>query len=106
VYRNPEEVRAFSVVLVCVQPFLYGPYYVYIAQSTSMGFAVLFALFCGFITVGLLSMSRLMEDPFTEHHVDGVRVTGLFAEVEYCLHATLEVRCGSGLIRRRVSKWY
>jgi hypothetical protein len=139
VYRNPEEIRAFSIVLVCLQPFLYGPYYIYVAQSTSVGFAVLFALFCGFITVrmmwsvvhmlcwmlarrscsrsaawlhavaseapvrrardalprsiaaclptkyiqrtmwvtqvGLLTMSRLMEDPFNEQHVDGVRVS-------------------------------
>jgi hypothetical protein len=137
VYRNPEEIRAFSIVLVCLQPFLYGPYYIHVAQSTSVGFAVLFALFCGFITVrvmwsvvrllgsmlarrscsrsgawlhgsqrpvrrardalprsiaaclptkciqrimwvtqvGLLTMSRLMEDPFNEEHVDGVRVS-------------------------------
>ena len=59
-YRNPEEIRAFSIVLVCLQPFLYGPYYVYVAQSTSVGFAVLFALFCGFITVRIIGQSQLV----------------------------------------------
>lgn len=35
-------------------------------------------------------MSRLLEDPFNELHMDGIRVSAIFLEIEYALYSYLD----------------
>ena len=90
VYRNPEEIRALSNVLVLIQPFLYGPYFMHVLETTNLPYVLILSLFTALITAGLLTISRICEDPFNERHTDGVRVTAVFREIDYSLHSTLE----------------
>jgi hypothetical protein len=92
-YRTPQIFRAFSRVYVLLMPFMYGPYYAYLAEEaggkkigeSGFSLAVIFAIAVQLAVSGLVNLLVGLEDPFATKgkyagHFDTIRVADLAEE--------------------------
>jgi hypothetical protein len=66
-YRTPQATRSFGRAYIYILPWLSGPYFAWVFQSTNsnMAFTITLAIFTFLILLGLLNTQQSLEDPYT-----------------------------------------
>ncbi len=72
-YRTPITLRAYSRVFIYSFPVLYGPYFVYAAQSYSVGLEYMMPVLFSFILVSLDNIQGHLESPFDQVGEDDIK---------------------------------
>ncbi|ETW07504.1 hypothetical protein H310_02008 [Aphanomyces invadans] len=77
-YRTPQATRSFTRLFILILPFFYGPYYIYLIESsdgqTSFAFALVLSAMTSITMIGIFNVEKALEDPFTEEGLDGVQI--------------------------------
>lgn len=63
-YRTPQATRSFGRVYLLILPWLSGPYFAWIFESTSYAYAITLSCMTFLIVYGLLTTQHSLEDPF------------------------------------------
>lgn len=63
-YRSPQATRSFGRAYIFVLPWLCGPYFAWVYESTSYVYSIVLAVFTFLILLGLLNTQQGLEDPF------------------------------------------
>lgn len=63
-YRTPQATRSFGRAYILLLPWLTGPYFVWVFESTSLAYAIILASFTFLVLLGLLHAQQSLEDPF------------------------------------------
>lgn len=63
-YRTPQATRSFGRVYILLLPWVCGPYFTWVAEETSIVFALVLGGFEFLVLLGLLNAQRALEDPF------------------------------------------
>ena len=72
-YRTPITLRAYSRVFIYSFPVIYGPYFVYAAQSYSVGLEYMMPVLFSFILVSLDNIQAHLESPFDQVGEDDIK---------------------------------
>ena len=72
-YPTPITLRAYSRVFIYSFPVLYGPYFVYAAQSYSAGLEYMMPVLFSFILVSLDNIQAHLESPFDQVGEDDIK---------------------------------
>ena len=72
-YRTPITLRAYSRVFIYSFPVLYGPYFVFAAQSYSVGLEYMMPVVFSFILVSLDNIQMHLESPFDQIGEDDIK---------------------------------
>ncbi|KAF0719713.1 Aste57867_835 [Aphanomyces stellatus] len=84
-YRTPQATRSFTRLFILILPLFYGPYYVYLIESsdgqTSFAFALALSAMTSLVMIGIYNVEKAMEDPFTEEGLDGVQIDLAFQRI-------------------------
>lgn len=72
-YRTPITLRAYSRVFIYSFPVLYGPYFVHVAQSYSVGLEYMMPVVFSFILVSLDNIQMHLENPFDQIGEDDIK---------------------------------
>ncbi len=72
-YRTPITLRAYSRVFIYSFPVIYGPYFVYAAQSYSVGLEYMMPVLFSFILVSLDNIQGHLESPFDQVGEDDIK---------------------------------
>jgi hypothetical protein len=72
-YRTPITLRAYSRVFIYTFPVLYGPYFVFAAQSYSVGLEYMMPVLFSFILVSLDNIQNHLESPFDQVGEDDIK---------------------------------
>ncbi|OQR83171.1 hypothetical protein ACHHYP_15047, partial [Achlya hypogyna] len=84
-YRTPQATRSFTRLIILLLPLFYGPYYVYMINSseghTSFAFALVMSAMTSLVMIGIFNVEKALEDPFTEEGLDGVQVDVAFRRI-------------------------
>ena len=82
-YRTPQALRAFARLYIAAHCFFTGPYYAWIALTSSLAFALCLSIFTAVSMVGLLRVAISLEDPFDQRDgLDDVHVSRTFSDIE------------------------
>jgi hypothetical protein len=63
-YRTPQATRSFGRVYIFILPWISGPYFAWVFESTNYSFTLTLAGFTFIVMLGLLNAQKGMEDPF------------------------------------------
>lgn len=88
-YRTPQGTRSFARVFIHLMPWLYGPYFVWVAHTLSKErhamAAFLFSLVLSISTeiamVGLYNVQRALQDPFDGQGFDDIHTETMCNEI-------------------------
>jgi hypothetical protein len=72
-YPTPITLRAYSRVFIYSFPVLYGPYFVFAAQSYSVGLEYMMPVLFSFILVSLDNIQAHLESPFDQLGEDDIK---------------------------------
>ncbi len=72
-YRTPVTLRSYSRVFIYAFPIIYGPYFVYIAESFSPGLEYAMPVIFSFILVSLDNIQVHLENPFDQLGEDDIK---------------------------------
>jgi hypothetical protein len=114
-YRTPQATRSFGRAYILLLPWLAGPYFVWVFESTSLAYAMVLASFTFLVLLGLMNAQQSLEDPFiTEHDsvtpgIDNVKLefemaTVLQAMAQYYENSDLKQSYEKFNIRRAASE--
>jgi hypothetical protein len=67
-YRTPQATRSFGRVYTLLLPWMMGPYWAWVAETTSTAYATLLAAFTLVVLLGLLNVQQGLEDPFVSDY--------------------------------------
>merc|ERR1712176_858725 len=102
-YRTPLTLRAMTRVTVQLLPWVYGPYWVYIANGrVGQQFAYAFACVISLLLIALLNLEDQMENPFRHGYIDAIRVKD---EFELC-RVGLATCTGYKDLSERAEEWH
>ncbi|GKY97191.1 hypothetical protein MPSEU_000677500 [Mayamaea pseudoterrestris] len=63
-YRTPQATRSFGLTYILALPWMSGPYFAYVYESTNMAMTTSMAAFTFLVMLGLLNTQKCLEDPF------------------------------------------
>ena len=66
-YRTPQATRSFGRAFIFFLPWLNGPYFAHVYQSTNYTFVMILAVFTYLVLLGLLNTQCGLEDPFVSN---------------------------------------
>mmetsp|Transcript_6890 Transcript_6890/g.14064 ORF Transcript_6890/g.14064 Transcript_6890/m.14064 type:complete len:583 (-) Transcript_6890:104-1852(-) len=93
-YRTPQATRAFGRAYMYLLPWLVGPYFAWVLNSTEheyrYAFALTLAAFTYLVLLGLLNTQRGMEDPFVPDESSGWTPGVDNLKLEYEFASTLQ----------------
>lgn len=99
VYRTTIALRALARVTILALPFIYGPYWLYIASGGNgklqtgtysngeLAFAMVFCAFFELLLISMLQLALSLENPYSPHGRESVRVV---EELSLCREALEE----------------
>ena len=80
-YRTPTSLRAFSDFFIILLPFIYGPYFAYLATEVSVGLEFVMPVLFSVVLVALDNIQAQLENPFDKIGEDDIHInTELFLE--------------------------
>jgi hypothetical protein len=63
-YRTPQATRSFGLAYILILPWMSGPYFAYVFETTNYAFTLSLAAFTFLVLLGLLNTQKSLEDPF------------------------------------------
>lgn len=73
-YRTPRTLRAFSDIFIFILPFLYGPYFAFLAGESSPGTEYFMPIMLSLVLVALDNIQTHLENPFDQIGEDDIAI--------------------------------